>query len=340
MNLVTRRRFLLFSLSPLVFSWTKRPEIAITVTGPVRINQLGTTLSHEHVLVDFIGADKISFDSWNRENVLKKVLPYFMEARQAGVHTVLECTPAYLGRDPELLKMISIRSGLLLITNTGYYGAVNNKYLPSWAFTETATQLAERWIKEFDNGIDNTGIKPGFIKISVDAAESGLSEIHRKIVQAAAITHKRTGLMIHSHTGLAPAAFEQIEIIKKEGVLPDAFVWVHAQAEADYTKLVEAAQTGAWVSLDNIVSDFDKYAERLALLKKHHLLHKVLISHDAGYYRPGEPDGGVFKGYTDIFSKLIPILKSNNFTGTDVDQLLIKNPSEAVAIRKRIPFFK
>ena len=31
----------------------------ITVLGPIPAGTMGTTLSHEHVLVDFIGADKV-----------------------------------------------------------------------------------------------------------------------------------------------------------------------------------------------------------------------------------------------------------------------------------------
>ena len=30
----------------------------MTVTGPISANELGTTLIHEHILVDFIGAAK------------------------------------------------------------------------------------------------------------------------------------------------------------------------------------------------------------------------------------------------------------------------------------------
>jgi phosphotriesterase-related protein len=213
---------------------------------------------------------------------------------------------------------------------------VGNKYLPSWAHTETAEQLSERWVKEFENGIEGTGIKPGFIKISVDAPPEGLSDLHKKLVRAAAITHKRTGLTINSHTGPAAAAFEEIDILKKEGVRPDAFVWVHAQNEQDKNKHVQAAKMGAWVSLDNISNDFDRYADILVLMKKENMLNRVLISHDSGYYRPDEPGGGEYTGYTAIFSEFFPRLANKGFTTTVLKQLLVKNPSEAMAIRVRV----
>ncbi|MEZ4903986.1 MAG: hypothetical protein R2822_20695 [Spirosomataceae bacterium] len=120
---------------------------------------MGKTLIHEHFLVDFIGADKISFDRWQPEEVVPIILPYLLEVQKWGIKTILDCTPAFLGRDMRLLELLSKKSGLQIITNTGYYGAVDNKYLPYWALTETAEQLAKRWTKEFKK-IEQTRIRP------------------------------------------------------------------------------------------------------------------------------------------------------------------------------------
>ncbi len=247
---------------------------------------------------------------------------------------MFDCTPSFLGRDVVLQKRLADESGLQIVTNTGYYGAVQNKYLPQWAFTETDEQLAERWIAEFENGIDGTSIKPGFIKISVDAPH--LSVLHQKLVRAAAITHLRTGLTVCSHTGIAVAAFEELNLLQKMKVHPSAFVWTHAQAEEDRSLHVKAAKMGAWVSLDGIGwGDFEKYATSIDNLKTAGFLNRVLISHDAGWYKPGEKDGGSFTGFTNIFTQLLPILKNKGFSEIDISQLLVKNPAEAFAIRTR-----
>jgi phosphotriesterase-related protein len=302
------------------------------VLGRIPVHALGKTLIHEHILVDFIGADKISYDRWDREQVEKKVLPYLLEAKQAGVKSLFDCTPAFLGRDVVLLKRLSKKTGLHIITNTGYYGALNNKYLPVWVKEETDKQLAGRWIKEFKQGIENSDVYPGFIKISVDTGK--LSPLHQKLVRAAAITHLETGLTICSHTGKSPAAFEQLDLLKTMGVKADAFVWVHAQAEADKSLHIKAARRGAWVSLDGIGwGDYENYADSIARLKKEHLLHRVLISHDAGWYKPQEPDGGKFTGFTNIFTQLVPLLDKSGFTKADYEQLLIKNPASAFALK-------
>ncbi|MCE7039897.1 phosphotriesterase [Dyadobacter sp. CY312] len=304
----------------------------VTLSGEINASKLGRTLIHEHVLVDFIGADKINPNRWEHDQVIKKVLPYLLDIKAKGIKTIVECTPAFLGRDVKLLQKLAHQSGLQILTNTGFYGASDNKYLPSFALTETATELANRWIAEFKRGIDGTDVKPGFIKIGVNPGS--LSDLHKKLISAAAIAHLQTGLTIYSHTGPAIPAFEQLEILKQSGVHPSAFVWVHANgSDEDFLKI---AKMGAWISLDGIDDgNMDKNAKTISLLKSSGLLNKVLISHDAGWYKPGEPDGGAFKGFTTISDKFIPYLKSNGFKQKEIDQILINNPSQMLAIQVR-----
>jgi phosphotriesterase-related protein len=332
---LSRRSFIgLCGATAIASSFRLEDRFLMTVGGQISSSQIGKALIHEHFLVDFIGADKIHPGRWNRVDVVKKVLPYLVEVKTHGVKTVFDCTPAYLGRDVLLLKELADRSGLNIVTNTGYYGAVDNKYLPQHAFTETAAQLAARWINEYEKGIEGTGVRPGFMKISVNPGP--LSELHRKLVEAAAITHKATGLTICSHTGPALPAMQEIELLKQNNVDPSAFVWVHAQAEKDKSMHQKAAAAGTYVSLDGIGwGDFDEYADSIARLKAAGLLHRVLISHDAGWYKPEDP-GATFKGFTNIFTELIPVLRSKGFTEDDFNALLVKNPVEAFTAGKRL----
>jgi len=317
----------------------KQQEL-ITVKGKIPVTEMGVSLIHEHILVDFIGADSTGYHRWEKQEVVDRALPFLMEAKQKGVHTIFECTPAYLGRDPLLLKELSEKTGIHIVTNTGYYGAGDNKYVPAHAFDASPEDIARIWIDEYNNGIEGSGVFPGFIKISVDGKDT-LSPMHAKIVKAAAITHRATGLTIVSHTGTDGPAFAQLEILKSEGVSPEAFVWTHAQA-GTVEGYIKAARQGAWVSLDNVnknevdkTDGIDKYVALLTKLKKENVLHKVLISHDAGWYNPGQENGGDYRGYTDIFEFLIPALKRNGFSQEDIDLLLIKNPQTAYAVNIR-----
>ena len=95
-----------------------------------------------------------------------------------------------------------------------------------------------------------------------------------------------------------------LEILKQLGVRPDAFIWVHAQNEKQTQTFIDVAKSGAWVSLDGVNDEnIQWYVDRLSLLKKEKLLHHVLISHDAGWFDPGKPDGGTFRPFTTISHK-------------------------------------
>lgn len=318
-------------------------EYIMTVNGRDLPGKMGITLEHEHILVDFIGADSTGYFRWNRDSVIEKALPFVLEAKEKGVKTIVECTPAYLGRDPLLLKALSRRSGVNFLTNTGYYGAVNNKYIPKNFYSLSAEELAGIWINEFENGIEDTGIRPGFIKIAVNPDDT-LSKEHSRIIAAAGLTHLKTGLVIASHTGPDNPAFAQIKILKEMGVDPSAFIWVHAN-RGSIEGNVKAAKEGVWISLDNVKYDpkaapgsigtVQWFAERIVELKKQGLLNRVLLSHDSGWYEPGKPGGGSFSGYTDIFNYLIPELEKHGITKEEIDQILIKNPQEAFKIKIR-----
>ena len=119
---------------------------------------------------------------YDADAAFRKALPFLERVHQLGGRTLVECTPAFLGRDVRLLERLSAASGLHILTNTGYYGAVNDKFLPPHAFTENADQLAARWIAEARDGIEGTGIRPAFMKIGVDAGP--LSAVDETLVPA------------------------------------------------------------------------------------------------------------------------------------------------------------
>lgn len=276
---------------------------------------IGTVLVHEHVLVDFIGADQIHPGRYNRDEVFPLAKTKLDEVRKLGCTRLLECTPNHLGRDPILLKRLSDATGIDLWTNTGLYAAANRKFLPAFVRGETAEQLARRWITEARNGID--GIKPKFIKIGVNKAP--LHELDRKIVQAAAICQKETGLTVASHTGDGPAALEQLQLLQ-----PARFVWVHAQNEKDHAYHEQVAKAGAWVEFDGINERSGPWHKQcVEWMNEKGLLNRTLISQDSGWYRVGEP-GGRFNGYTYIYTDFLPALDPNL-----VPQLMYDNPKAA-----------
>jgi len=317
-----------------IFAHRKSSQI-MTVLGPIKPSDLGTTLVHEHVMADFIGAKETGTHRYKVDEVVAKALPYLLDLKKAGCRTFVDCTPVYLGRDVRVLKKLAEQTGMNILTTTGYYGAVDEKFLPPHAYTETADQLTARWVSEWKNGIDDTGVRPGIIKTSVDGGP--LRSIYKKILTAVAATHLQTGLTISVHTGDGVAAMEWMDLFLKNGVPANAFRWVHAQNEKDKQLHLKAARLGAWLEFDGInASEEANIAEHVGFvkhMKDNGYLKQVLISQDAGWYNVGDENGGNFRSFTGIFEKFLPALKANGFTQDDINQLLVKNPQESLAIR-------
>lgn len=280
-------------------------------------------LVHEHVLVDFAGAAIASPSRYNRDEVIQAARPKLEAIARLGCVRMLECTPNFLGRDPELLRRLSELTGVELWTNTGLYAANQYRHLPEYAKTESAEQLAARWVLEWKNGIEGT--KPKFIEIGVNDAPLG--EWDRKLVRAGAIASLETGLTIASHTGLG-AAVEQIEMLEGMRFPLDKFVWVHAQKERDKKIHAQVARAGAWVELDGIEpKTLDWHRESVTALAEAGLLGKVLISQDSGWWHVGEVSGGNFRGYDSLYKDFLPLIDKKWWK-----TLLWENPRRAFGV--------
>lgn len=299
-----------------------------TVRGPVAPADLGPALTHEHVLVDFIGAERVSPGRYGPDEVFRVMLPHLQAVRAAGIGAVFECTPEYLGRDPVLLRRLSEATGLHLVTNVGWY---KDPFLPARAAGATAQEIADRWIAEAIDGIGPERIKPGFIKIA--ANEGDLSALQAKILRAAALTAKATGLTIASHTTQGVTAHQQLDLLEGIGVPASQFVWVHSDAEADAEGRYRAAERGAWLSYDGIRKG--NAPERLHMVTEtlERYPTQLLLSQDAGWYHVGEPGGGEVAPLQWLPERFVPMLLEAGVTQSQIDAALVSNPARAFAIR-------
>ena len=300
---------------------TRREWLALGPAAALSAGPRRSILVHEHVLVDFIGADAIRPGRYDPDEVFRVARPKLEAIRKFGCVRMLEATPNFLGRDARLMRRLSEATGVEIWVNTGIYGAAGQKYVPAFARTETAQQLARRWIGEARRGVD--GATPRFIKTGVNQAP--LDALDRKLVEAAALASRETGLTIASHTGSGAAALEQVEIVTARKVAASKFVWVHAHSEKDHALHESFARTGAWLEFDGLSpASADWHLECLGWMSGRGLLRQALISHDAGWYRPGEPGGGNYRDYTYLYMDFLPRLKPEW-----IDVLLWDNPRRA-----------
>jgi phosphotriesterase-related protein len=301
----------------------------MTVRGAIAPEEMGVTLHHEHIMSTF-GAECARYPDYPVEKLFTQVTPYLEYIKGLGCQTIIDCTAAYFGRHPEILRKFSTVCQLHILTNTGYYAAAGDRYVPTHAYKESASQIAARWTREWSDGIDGTGIYPGFIKTAVDAGP--LSDIDAKLITAAARTHLQTGLVIQTHTGdNQPAVGAIFSIFETEKVHPSAWIWIHAHTLKEVDPAVQAAKLGARISLDNI--DEGNAAHILKFingLKQNNLFDHILLSHDGDSYINGD-----FRPYHYLFTHFIPMLLENGFGDQDIQQLIVDNPRQAYTVRVR-----
>jgi phosphotriesterase-related protein len=308
----------------------------MTVRGWIDASEMGLTLSHEHALVSFQPYAEWARQplTYDRDEVVRVVLPRLRRLRELGCRTFVDATPMNVGRDVVLLRRLSEESGLHILTPTGNYAARENAFLPPHVFSLRAEALAERWIRELSDGIDGTGIRPGFIKLGFNGR--ALSEVELKLIRAAAIAHRVTGLTIGAHTGPAVAALEQLEVLQREGVHPSAWIWIHAQGENDSAQHIAAARRGAWISLDGIdARSLERHVGFVTRLRDAGLLERVLISQDGGWYSVGQASGHMGRSYEVLFDGFLPALRARGFSAGEIETLMVRNPAKAFAVAVR-----
>ncbi len=313
----------------------------MTVRGKIKPAEMGRSLIHEHVTTDFAGAEKVVQPQYAEADAVETILPHIRKLKSKGINTLVECTPNYIGRDVKLLKRLSEAGALNIITNTGYYAAVDKKYLPRHAFEENAESLANRWEKEWTEGIEGSGIKPGFIKLGVGAGP--LDDIEEKLLKAAVLVSKKTGLPVAIHTGDGEAARSEYDFILKEGLDPGRMIWVHAQNGRDEERIA-LAKAGVWISLDGVSETrMPEYLKMLKTMKENKLLSRVLISHDDGWSVENKDgnvrlipfENGNTRPYSTILDQFVPELLRIGFTRKELDRLLVKNPRRALVIKSQ-----
>ena len=303
-----------------------------TVLGPIAPSSLGFTLPHEHVIVDFIGAQKTDRNRWNVDDVVARMQPFLLAAKQSGVRGFVDCTPAYVGRDPRILKKLAQNTGLHILTNTGYYGDGEGRYLPPSVHSETAAQIAARWLAEWRDGIEDTGVRPGFVKIRVDGSvgdRSQMTGMDGKLLAAAAKVSRETQMAVTCHSP-GPSGLAAALRFAAEGGDPGKFIVAHCDDNGmELNRKIAAA--GSWVSIDGIgrKPEADHVAIVLPLLQK--TPDRLLLSMDSGWYNVGEAGGGKINGFTALTDLFLPALRKAGVSDSQINHLTIENPARVFA---------
>jgi phosphotriesterase-related protein len=166
------------------------------------------------------------------------------QIREAGIKTIMDDTTPDLGRDVSFLAEVAQRSGINILCCTGWWLTV-----PTVFGTLTVDQLASLFVRDIEQGIAGTGIRPAVLKAAADmqGVTPELEKIHRAIARA----HRKTGLPIVLHS-FSPGQVgrQQIAILKEEGVNPGRIKFDHSNDTTDVEYLLSLLQEGSYLGLD------------------------------------------------------------------------------------------
>ena len=235
-----------------------------TTLGPRTAAELGLILPHEHIFVDFRPPEHPQHGEAEAAEVVALMAPQIELAQAQGVTALVDCTPVGVGRRADILKAVSIATGMPLLVPTGIY---REPKIPAWAHAASEAELADWMIGELQGEIERSGVRAAWIKLS--AGDDGITECEAKILRAAARAGKETNAVIGSHTMRGRVAQDQLDILEKAGYTAKRFIWIHTQKEADFAWHLEIARRGAWLEYDAIGDSdavcFD-FVQRLSLI--------------------------------------------------------------------------
>jgi len=298
-----------------------------TTLGAFERHQLGMILPHEHVFVDLRTPDSPGYAEADAADVIALMGPQIEAAKARGVTALVECTTGGVGRRADIDLAVSKATGLPIVVPTGNY---REPWIPAWVAEATESALEAWMLSELTEGMDDTGVLAGWIKLS--AGDDGITPLEARILRAAARAAAQTGAVIGSHTIRGRVVMDQLDIIEAEGGSAERFISIHTQAEPDFELNKAVGARGAWIEFDHIGRDPDD--EVLALVLRAleaGLGDQLLLSHDLGWYDPAQPGGGTPRPYTHLSDWLLPALRGAGIEEATITRLTHDNPFDAFA---------
>ena len=305
-----------------------------TVLGPVETQDLGFTLSHEHLATSAAGIRQTFPELIDRTGIIEQAKATLREAFDEGLRTIIDVSTIDLGRDVEMMKEVSQATGVKIIAATGNHLAVPRP------FEELAPEvIAGLYVREIEEGIESTGIKAGIIKVASDSG--GVTPAQEIVLRAAGQASVRTGTTISTHTWSPDrVGDQQVRILKEEGVDMNRVYVGHSNDDSNMEYLLGLLDEGVWLGLDRFPggrrAGTALWEERTELTKK--LIDagradRIMLSHDhsvpkARYGAAVQEERFNYNpdGYNFITRKVLPRLKELGASDADINQIMVENP--------------
>ncbi len=297
-----------------------------TISGDVNVEQMGFTLSHEHLITrppNYI----INKDPDLLVDDVTKPVKELEVFTKAGGKTLVEMTPRDYGRNVPVMLDASQKTGVHVIATTGY---LKGDYFPKEVEHMTVAQLADYMIGEVLEGMDGTDCKAGVIKAG--SSYNYISPVEEKVFKAAVIASKKSGAPISTHCQVGTMGVEQVELVLREGLDPSRMIVGHVGENPDYYLHKKMMRLGAYIIYDT--PSKVKYATdqlQVDLIKKlveDGFEDQMMLSCDMGRRKYWKSYGGG-PGFDYIPLKFVPRLIDEGLPEDVAHKFNFENPAKA-----------
>jgi phosphotriesterase-related protein len=355
-----------------------------TVLGPIKPEELGLTSMHEHVLYDGTVYFKRTEGQFPEDSVVKPddlvsldnigvlqrnftlskdacsmfdedlMTAEMQEFKDSGGQAMVDMSAPGLRCNVPGIKNISEKTGVHVIATTGLYTE------DSWPdkFKEMSLEdYYEYMMGEIKDGIEDTGILPGGIKIAI----TELTKQQELVLRAAGRACNESGLMLTVHPGFAIGNDGRriVKILKEEGLNLDRVVIAHGDGFfvcSDLKTLItepdswhqttdyheELLDQGTNISIDcfghayavelagmMFERDWQRLGGLITLIKAGYSP-QIVLGTDTYLKILTRRGGG--EGYCRLTKSVTPALREVGVSDFDIRQMTVENPARLLAV--------
>ncbi len=320
-----------------------------TVTGQIAPEELGITLMHEHIVYGPPGWEgDQTIAPFDRKAIVAAAVETLSQVKPFGIKTFVDVTTLDSGRLlPEIYKEISEKSEVNIICATGYLNEEKGSST-YWKLRgmlgDVSDEIHELFLKEIVDGIHDTDIKAGVLKVG--SSKGIITDYEKTMFKVAARVQEETGVPIITHTEEGTMGPDQAQLLIAEGADPARTQIGHMSDNLDMEYQLKTFKQGVYVAWDRMglqivggcPMDEQRYPVIIDLIKQGYG-NRLMLSHDSIAHWLGRPLNipedalPIIANWhpTHLFKNIIPELKKGGVTSEQIKAIIEENPRRLFA---------
>lgn len=316
-----------------------------TIKGRIDTGALGATLMHEHIFTQNKEMQENYPDpEWEEERFIGIARDGLKRLKALGIGTLVEVTPVGLGRDVALFKRLCEDIDINVVVCTGYYSF--NELPKYFSFhgpglrIDMPDPLIRMMLGDIRDGIANTGVKAGIIKIGSDSL--GFTPHVTRIFKAAVVAHRETGVPITTHSNAKEkGGLDQARFFKDNGADMSRVIIGHCGDTTDLDYLKAVLDTGVTIGMDRFgLTTYLGTEDRIATVARLCELGyagQMILSQDAGFYSCSTEPSYRAKFQPEwthflISERVLPELARRGVPDEQIHTMMVANPARLLGL--------